>query len=89
MLSGEKKRRREYKKLDPADIRISWYRLPTKNWRSKLDPISYFYLNGGCSGYNAYYLTVKEFTHHFTIIITSTGIFGIGLGQIIYKIFGG
>jgi hypothetical protein len=55
----------------------------------QLDPITYFYIDDWRSNGNQRYITIKELTHSFTVTILSAAASGIGLGQVIYQLFGG
>lgn len=68
------------------------YRRTYRNWisaihrASKLDSITYIQFHDRGAWSSEYYITTKELTHSFAVILVSAGAFGIGLGELIAEI---
>lgn len=67
----------------------SWYRLPIDNGQRKYRSVISFHGDDRNAWIGPYTLTDSEFAYRIAVIISSAGVTGIGIGQVIAKLFGG
>lgn len=79
----EDSNRKQDKKLDSNGGGPGRHRLGTVHWQSKLDIIAYLHSYDGCSRTRTNYISYKELTHSYSIILVSAVAFGTGLGQLL------
>lgn len=79
----EDSNRKQIKKLDSNGSRVARHRLGTIHRQSKLDLVAYFHCYDRGTRTRTNYITRKELTHSYSIILISALISGTGIGQLI------